>query len=877
MKTCSGVAAAIAVFLVFLTILSGTAAGYAPSGGTGHFNAIQDDSIYNGSNTTGMPDQTMQLSVLVTFSLRNSAYLDTVLSGLQDPMSPEYHHFLSAGQFTSMFAPNPSEYAGYLSFFQSQGFYVNAYSGRLSMGLTGKLSLFQSVFHVQISTFRENGKSFYAPTTDAKISYGNSGEISAVTGLSNRFSATVAPLFTGSGSSETFFGSDMQAAYQLNALYRGSGYPVNETVATILWAGSNSGNQTVAPFNPSDVNYYFRQNMPSGEPLPKVYGYPILGAVPPGSSASSDVTNTNIESTLDIEMAGSTAPGASVIEVYGPQPSQFDLLSAFADILNPSYNTTVNAALSRVVAISNSWGSGTDVNIAGWNTYEKEAAARGITVLAATGDNGNTNGPAPSFPANSAFNSYGTVAVGGASMVLSGTPTSSGTGTTGISGQSVWYNSPYPGNGTEGGVSAVYAEPSWQVNSSDANGVITSSSSITHVASGRRIPDIAADAVSMQIYITLASGSGYATVYGTSIASPLVAGVVATMDNSLNSREGFMDPVIYKFGQAEYSGLYRADKPFYFISNGSNALFSAMNGYSLAVGWGSINALNFVADQIALVNSNRTYSVTVNETGLPAGDTWTFNVTGNLSYSTANTSMVIQLKNGSYGYSFSTPDKRYRPSGGGKFVLYGSPVRLNTTFSAVKNMATFLEIGLAPGIMWYLNFTGGANFSTSQQDIMLPLVNGTYNYSVSSGNRTWKPDSRKGTLAMSGFPESVPVNFSMVTYSVTFIETGLIHGTEWSLTMRAFTYTTAGSSITLNLSNGTRFYSVHPVRGYTLTGGNNTVVIAGNNTTVAVVFHNNGFSLSSILNSYTITGILSGIALAAIIIYPLRVWRRRKK
>ena len=75
----------------------------------------------------------------------------------------------------------------------------------------------------------------------------------------------------------------------------------------------------------------------------------------------------------------------------------------------------------------------------------------------------------------------------------------SGTGTTGIKNQSVWYGSPSAGDGTEGGVSAIFKEPSWQLNSNDSRSVINKYSSVNNVTSGRGTPDVAAVGANMTL------------------------------------------------------------------------------------------------------------------------------------------------------------------------------------------------------------------------------------------------------------------------------------------------------------------------------------------------------------------------------------------
>ena len=305
------------------------------------------------------------------------------------------------------------------------------------------------------------------------------------------------------------YGSDLQVAYQVNMLFT-KGYPINKTIVTILWSGNNSSGNLVAPFIPSDVYNYFNNTLPQNEPKPKVYGYPIDGAPAPGPSAAFDTTQANFESTLDLEMAGSMAPGATIVEIYGPAPTQNYLDQALATALN---NGSSFPALNNLVAISNSWG-GQDTNDTAWMQYEKEAAARGITVLASSGDDGDTNSPAPSFPATMAYNNFGTIAVGGTETTLSGSPSYNGSRTTGIQSQSVRYNEPQQGDGSQGGVSSIFPEPSWQNSSTMARQAIQGNSSITGVSSGRATPDIAADGANMSIYITYQGNAGYQTLWG---------------------------------------------------------------------------------------------------------------------------------------------------------------------------------------------------------------------------------------------------------------------------------------------------------------------------------------------------------------------------
>ncbi len=808
-----------------------------------------------------------QLSVVVSLGYRNQGELNSFLSEVQNPNSPLYHHYLTAKQFDSMFSPSANSYYALATYFESQGLSVKTFNDRVSIVLTGNAGTFETVFGTGIHTGIYNGRTVYAPVNQLHLSTPLSGYISNVVGLNNLYKPQIKPLFQGSGSSQTLYGADMQTAYQLNKLYQTNGYPTNETIATILWSGTNSAGTDVAPFVPSDISYYFNHNLPSSEPKSTVYGYPVGGAPVPGPSAANDQSQADYESTLDLEMAGSTAPGATLVEVYGPSASQSYLDQSFAAVLNPSYNSSVNTALSHVVAISNSWG-GTDTNDSTWMQYEQQAAARGITVLASSGDSGNSNSAAPSFPATMAYNNFGTLAVGGAAMQLSGTASTDGSGTTGISTQSVWYNTPSAGDGSQGGVSSIFSEPSWQVNSADANSVITGASSITGVSSGRGTPDIAGDGANMEIYITYSGSSSYQELWGTSVASPLNAGLVATMDHYLGNTEGFMNPLVYRLGQAEYNGSYSNAPPFYFISNGSNGDFSANNGYSLAVGWGSINAYNFVLDQGntsvptppppppptstgAVYSEVNATSSNINTYGLPEAEQFT------VGSSTHQVNYVSLYLSGSGTVDFGIGTSLW-----GDQVLPFTPV--SVTSGKYWYNTTFANITLNGGTDYYLTVEGSGSVSwgytgssTTTVDLNA-LQDYWYSSPPSNGLPSGTPTSDNsypdiytvGASSTSTAP--APVNS---TYSVTFTESGLPSGTTWYANVSGEpSASSTSSSITMSLQNGTYSYTISTGnKAYSPSPGTGSFTVSGSSVTNSVTFSSVTYAVS-----FSESGLASG-------------------
>jgi subtilase family serine protease len=731
--------------------------------------------VYNGkASIIGNLNPNQNLYVLVTLKYNNEAQLNQFLSLVQNPHSRYYHDYLTKQQFVNEYSPNQVQYDTVVSYFASQGIRTTTFPDRVTIQLYGSVAQYESAFHTTISVLKLNKETFYAPTSQVYLPNYIAPLVVGIAGLNTQFRAHfnlhVGSLFTGSGSSQDLYGSDLQVPYQLNQLYK-KGYPTTETVATILWGGVDSSGNQVGAFDPSDISSYFQQTLPAGEPKPTIMGYPIDGAAAPGSSSLNDQTQANYESSLDLEMVGSTAPGVTAIEVYGPGNtsggSMGELDDAFAYILSPPSNASasIRNALSNVVAISNSWGGG-DANDSTWQSLEQQAAARGITILVSSGDGGNANGnTSPSFPATVGFNTYGSLAVGGTQAILTGSPSSDGTGTTGFQTQTVWYNSPNPGAGSQGGDSVMFAEPSWQKASADANSQITANP--TNGVVGRGTPDISAIGANMEMEV----GGQMQPIWGTSVASPLAAGVVATMDYYMGKNLGFMDPLVYQLGQAEVNGTYKNAPPFYFVSNGSNGAFSARNGYSLAVGWGSINAYNFVqaAEGISSTPPASTptnYTITFHGTGLPSGISYSVTLGGTTKTSSGG-QIVFTEPNGSYPYTVTPPSGYTATPSSGTANVNGMANDITITFTKTSSplpqtyAVTFIASGL-PSNQSFSVTLNGATQASAQGQVSFTEPNGTYQYTVTSPSG-YNATPSSGTITVNGQAVSTTINFTQTS------------------------------------------------------------------------------------------------------------------
>lgn len=643
------------------------------------------------------------MSVIIVFSFSNASFLGGYLANLSNPASPLYHKYMSYQQFDNEFGRSASFYDNAVKYFRSiGGFRVLTYSDHLSIELTGSSESISSAFHTNLTTYGHGSNSFYTITASPLLPSWIASHVRGVVGLSNFSKPTLTlgassvsaglpatslnkylnyPIPISYSSIQFIWGSDLQRAYNEESLLNAT-LPVNQSIATILWSGKNSAGTPVGPFYPTDIYTYYNDTLPSWQKKPVIHGVPLGGAPSPGISATHDVSQAAFENTLDLEMAGSVAPGANIYNVYTSSDSYTGLDQCFAYIVNGT-----DPALSRVSVISNSWYSGSYSDPA-WNAALVKAQMHGVTVLAASGDSGDNStsqkyaGSSASFPGTSAYNTYGMTSVGGASVKLN-TVQSPGSFLK-IANQTVWYmpNAASAGNttvGTQGGIDTNISEPVWQLNSV-ANNVLN--------GKGRGVPDIGAIANNTLIYITINGTSYYDSpafyyAWGTSIACPVEAGIMAEINAYLEAHGlaglGFADPLMYLLGNLQYGSAHGDIRsanasfllPYYDVLYGRNSQYTELPGYSLVTGLGSINAFNMASD--ILYNFTGIHLYTVNFTIVLSNVQKITGIYLNNELLSWNTSQFsLFLANGTYSYNITLINGTRNTYSTGSFNINGS-------------------------------------------------------------------------------------------------------------------------------------------------------------------------------------------------------------
>jgi kumamolisin len=327
-------------------------------------------------------------------------------------------------------------------------------------------------------------------------------------------------------------------------------------------AGTDGTGQTVAiielggGYQQSDLSTYF-----SGLGL----AVPSVTAVGVGGAANSPGQEADGEVELDIEVVGGVAPGAAQVVYFADNTDQ-----GFIDAISQAVHATPTP-----VAVSISWGQSEDQ----WSDQSRtamdqafaDAAALGVTVMAAAGDNGSSDDPSGQTQVHCDFpaSSPNALACGGTKLI--GDLTSYA-----ITSEVVWNELASKEGAGGGGVSDVFPVPSYQASA----GVPGSASG---GAAGRGVPDVAGNADPLTGYLVVVDGKRQ-PIGGTSAVAPLWAGLVARLAQATGKKFGLLQPLLYAGVSAG-----AAAPGFNDIVEGNNGAYKAGPGWDACTGLGSPN------------------------------------------------------------------------------------------------------------------------------------------------------------------------------------------------------------------------------------------------------------------------------------------------
>jgi kumamolisin len=485
-------------------------------------------------------------TVDVTIRLRSRAGKKPIVDADEFTKPIAQRTILSRKEFEQRHGTDADSMARVETFAREHGLAVKEKSlGRRTVILTGTVTAMNAAFGVELKEYEHPTGTYRGRTGSIQLPAELHDVVEGVFGLDNRPQAK--PHFRrrvgvrAAAPNVSYTPIQVATLYDFPTGVDGSG----ECIALIELGGG---------YKPADLSTYWSQL--------KLTETPTVTAVSVGNGSNDptgDANGPDGEVMLDIEVAGSIAPGAKIVAYFAENTD--------AGFLN-AITTAVHDSTNNPSIVSISWGgpesTWTQQAMTSMDEAFQSAAAMGVTICVAAGDDGSTDGVNDGlnhvdFPASSP----NVLACGGTRLAASGNA---------IGSEVVWNELANNEGATGGGISDVFPLPSWQ------NGAgVPPSANPTHNV-GRGVPDVAGDADPTTGYVTLVDGNPD-VIGGTSAVAPLWAGLIALINEKIGKPVGFINPLLYQnvASAADFSD----------ITSGNNGAYSAGGGWDACTGLGS--------------------------------------------------------------------------------------------------------------------------------------------------------------------------------------------------------------------------------------------------------------------------------------------------
>ncbi|MEO6912962.1 MAG: S53 family peptidase, partial [Candidatus Baltobacteraceae bacterium] len=514
--------------------------------------ATQTFGLANASDLGALAGST-PLTVRLGLQMRNPSQLQSLVASGQT---------VDNGTFMNEYAPTAQQVAEVTAYLQSQGFSnISAEPDNLLISADATAAVVQKAFDTTLHSFSQNGANVFANIAPAYVPQALSRTVLAVLGLNTAAKVKAAPI-TGCFVGGTGSAPCVRADYNPSTYWKT--YDVGNTPT-----GSNSTIAVMAEGNVSSI-------IPDLRIAEKNFGLPQVPASVVQVGLPSPDTAGNDEWDLDTQASTGIAGNVKHLYIYATTSlTDSDIALEYSHWVTQDVAQIGNSSFGEC-----EYAPYLDGSMLVDDEIMLEGAAHGQTMFASSGDTGSfcsvgtPNGvpagaPLVEYPAASPY----IVAVGGTTL-LSNTDGS-------YEGEASW-------NAGGGGVSQFEYSPYWE------QGIQPTSASLP--VSVRGVPDVAMDAdpnTGADVYV-----AGTDTVIGgTSLSSPLSAGVYARLQTAHGNRLGFAAPAFYKiYAENPTAGAVVTGPPptepiggFHDILSGANGAYTALPRYDYTTGLGSFD------------------------------------------------------------------------------------------------------------------------------------------------------------------------------------------------------------------------------------------------------------------------------------------------
>jgi subtilase family serine protease len=503
--------------------------------------------------------------------------LEAAVTAASTPGTASYRHFITPDAYRARYAPTDAAVQSVTSWLGSAGLHVTGVeANRRYVSVSGTVAATQKAFGVSLQRYRHDGQSVTAPSGSASVPAGVAGSVLSVSGLDTtvhkvahasaptapppagfvnarpcslsygqvkaKYQAdfhTPLPTFNGKVlpySPCGYTGPQFRAAYEGDTDLDGSGVTVAITDAY------------AAPTIVKDAKTYATNHGDAG------YASGQFTQTKPAKfthQADCGPSGWYGEETLDVEAVHAMAGGANIKYYASASCFDSDFLDTLAKVVDDNEASLVTNSWSDVEANESA------DNVAAYEQIFLQGALQGISFVFSSGDNGDelasTGLKQTDYPSSDPY----VTAAGGTSTAIGADgslawETGWGTMKYGLSADGTSWQPIGFLYGAGGGYSALFNRPDYQ------NGVVPASA-----PAGRAVPDIAMDADPTTGMLvgetqTFPDGVHYGEfrIGGTSLASPLFAGMTALTLQNAGGGIGLLNPTIYaQAGSGTYTDV----------------------------------------------------------------------------------------------------------------------------------------------------------------------------------------------------------------------------------------------------------------------------------------------------------------------------------
>ncbi|MFZ6647144.1 S53 family peptidase [Undibacterium sp. TJN25] len=497
-----------------------------------------------GARALGPVQENQQIEI--TVKLRAPAASTLAQSGLEErdtDKNPADRHYLSREEFAAVHGASAADMSTIENFAREHGLLViKADAAQRAIVLSGTAAAMSKAFGTALEEYEHPNGTYRGRVGHLTVPTAIAPLIEGIFGLDDRPQATTKfqihhNLEQASALAKPHAANGSFTPPELAKLYH---FPngadgLGQCIGIIELGGGT---------RPADIQAYFKK---LGLATPNVK----VVSVDHAKNRPTTADSADGEVMLDIEVAAAVAPKAVIAVYFAPNTDR-----GFLDAVTTAIHDKVN----KPSVISISWGSAevhwTAQAMDAFEQAFSEAAAMGVTICCASGDNGSTDGETNGsqnvdFPASAPH----ALGCGGTKLVVHN----------GVATETVWNAG--ADSATGGGFSTHFPVPAYQ-------GAVGKS------FSGRGVPDVAGDADPASGYAVRVDGKDM-VIGGTSAVAPLWAGLVALLNQKIGHPVGYLNPLLY--GSLLGKGVTND------VSVGNNGAQQAKVGWDACTGWGSPN------------------------------------------------------------------------------------------------------------------------------------------------------------------------------------------------------------------------------------------------------------------------------------------------